>query len=78
MDVPRAESGPAQGTGRVTRGHDGNPKGMEVEMYDWNALALFGVVGLGMTTSAGLLLHTIIARLRTRERDASDRAACPC
>lgn len=47
-------------------------------MYDWNALALFGVVGLGMTTSAGLLLHTVIARLRSRDCDCTDRATCPC
>jgi hypothetical protein len=51
---------------------------MEVTLYDWNAFALFGVVGLGMTTSAGLLLHTVIARLRTRDRDTGDRATCPC
>jgi hypothetical protein len=47
-------------------------------LYDWNAFALFGVVGLGMTTSAGLLLHTVIARLRTRDRATGDQATCPC
>ena len=46
-------------------------------MYDWNTLALFGVVGFGMTTSAGLLVHTLIGALRERNRRGPD-ATCPC
>jgi hypothetical protein len=80
FDVPRVRShemdagkGKSRSSGTTT-----GSLGMEVTLYDWNAFALFGVVGLGMTTSAGLLLHTVIARLRTRDRDTGDRATCPC
>lgn len=58
--------------------HSAGPIGMmEVNMYDWNAVALFGVVGLGMTTSAGLLVHTVVTALRARGRPA-ERATCHC
>lgn len=45
--------------------------------YDWSALALFGVIGLGMTTSATLFVHSVIRVLRRPAgRDAP--AACSC
>ncbi len=39
-------------------------------MHDWNAIALFAVIGTGMLTSAALLVRTVLTSLR-----ASDTAA---
>jgi hypothetical protein len=47
-------------------------------MHDWNALALFGVVGLGMSTSATLLLRTVISALRSPRSTRTSNAACSC
>ncbi|MGH7502032.1 MAG: hypothetical protein ACREL7_09765 [Longimicrobiales bacterium] len=47
-------------------------------MYDWNTLALLGVVGFGMTTSVGLLVHTLVGALRDRNRRTGPDATCPC
>jgi hypothetical protein len=34
-------------------------------MYDWNAIALFAVIGIGMTTSLTLFVRTVRDALRT-------------
>lgn len=47
-------------------------------MHDWNALALFGVVGLGMSTSAALLVRTVISALRNPRSAPTSNAACSC
>jgi hypothetical protein len=47
-------------------------------MHDWDTLALFGVVGLGMSTSATLLLRTVISALRTPRTPRTSNAACSC
>jgi len=47
-------------------------------MYDWNALALFGVVGLGMSTSAALLLRSVMSALRSHRSQRTSNAACSC
>ena len=79
-DVPRVRSHVmGAGKGRAARpAQRPAHTGWRWTLYDWNAFALFGVVGLGMTTSAGLLLHTVIGKLRTRNRDTCDQATCPC
>ena len=47
-------------------------------VQDWNTLALFGVVGLGMTTSATLLIRTVLAALRQPRVRHDREVACSC
>jgi hypothetical protein len=47
-------------------------------VQDWNALALFGVVGLSMTTSAALLVRTVLAALRRPRVRHDTQVACSC
>jgi hypothetical protein len=37
-------------------------------MYDWNAVALFAVIGIGMATSLTLFVRTVRDALRTESR----------
>jgi len=37
-------------------------------MYDWNAVALFAVIGIGMLTSLTLFVRTVRDALRTETR----------
>jgi len=45
--------------------------------YDWSSLALFAVIGLGMTTSATLFVRTVVTTLRQPVRRDTE-AACSC
>ena len=45
---------------------------------DWNALALIGVVGISMTTSAALLVKTVLASLRQARVRHDSQVACSC
>lgn len=38
-------------------------------MYDWNAVALFAVIGTGMVTSLALFVRTVRDALRAEGRD---------
>jgi len=47
-------------------------------MQDVNTLALFGVIGVAMTTSATLLVRTVIATLRQPRVPRDAHIACSC
>jgi hypothetical protein len=47
-------------------------------MNDPNALALFGVIGVGMSTSAALLVRSVYVALRRPGRKHQNPAACSC